>query len=322
MQVPNHEALYKTLDAGFPFTATVLQYNVDQAMREEGYPETKWVNRMERVKRLIDEVDADIVCLQEMRQLPDSPTVNRFLGSFTQYRYTVAYRNPGAASFGNAILYKPEKWFPVESVVRWLTGEHVNDTKKPGDAWATKSAGSCGYGYIVMGVRLLPVVDGRIAQPSPALWVFNTHFGLEEDLKTRSCRMLRAIVNDVALDELFIVCGDFNFFPDRDGGKQRAILSEVWNDLGDGAVTCRGRRVEGTFVGYERDAFKADLNNMVSRLDHVFSHRQLVVNSTPLLYTKTMLEKEPEELTTRSYPSDHLPLVVSIIQDFPVDMAL
>ena len=50
---------------------------------------------------------------------------------------------------------------------------------------------------------------------------------------------------------------------------------------------------------------------MVSRLDHIFSSNGVVGNN-PLLYTKTMLEIEPEELKTRNYPSDHLPLVINI----------
>ena len=65
---------------------------------------------------------------------------------------------------------------------------------------------------------------------------------------------------------------------------------------------------------YDTDDFKADLTNMQSRLDHVWiwDISERIQVSTPTLYTKTMLPEEPEELTTRHYPSDHLPLRVYV----------
>ena len=50
---------------------------------------------------------------------------------------------------------------------------------------------------------------------------------------------------------------------------------------------------------------------MHNRFDHIFGS-QRVIGKNPLLYTKTMLEIEPHELTTRDYPSDHLPLVLDV----------
>ncbi len=291
----------------------VLQYNVDQAMREEAVEATKWSNRFPRIKKLIDEVDADIVCLQEMRKLPNTITVNEFLASFKQYLFVVEYRNSSLLSFGQAILYKPEKLYPVKTTKYWLS----DTPHKLSDTWANKAGGTTGFGYIVMGVKFYPVSEEKVIHGSKPLWVFNTHFGLEEELKTKSCHKLRRIVESTVTcedsegNDEFIVCGDFNFFPDKDGNNQRSILTSKWKDLGQSALTLSGKKVEGTFVGYEHDNFKADLKNMVSRLDHVFSSTNVKgVNAT--LYTKTMLDKEPEELTTRDYPSDHLPLVVTI----------
>jgi len=291
----------------FSLKTKVLQYNVDMAMREEAHEATKWANRSSRVKSLIKDVDADIVCLQEMRRLPENPSINRFLAEFDDYRFQLEYRNSSALSFGQAILYKPEKYYPLKSVKYWLsaTPDVVSDT------YAVKAGGTTGFGYIVFGLKFLPMVDGKIVENAKPLWVFNTHFGLEEDLKTQSCHQLLKIINKEVDKDNFVVCGDFNFFPDRDGGKQRAILTEHWQDLGQGAKTLGGRSVEGTFVGYDHDAFKADLNNMISRLDHIFSS-QCLTGVNPTLYTKTMLPKEPKELTTRDYPSDHLPLVIEI----------
>jgi TorA maturation chaperone TorD len=51
---------------------------------------------------------------------------------------------------------------------------------------------------------------------------------------------------------------------------------------------------------------------MISRLDHVFGTKGVKLVGSPVLDTRTMLEKEPEEeLTDRNTPSDHLPLIVA-----------
>lgn len=292
---------------GFSSNFRLLQYNVDQAMREEQFEDTKWNNRYSRVTSLINDVDADIVCLQEMRKLPGTISVSQFLSSLSKYQYEIGYRNPSLLSFGQATLYKPEKVYPLQTVKRWLsdTPETVSDT------WALNAGGSTGFGYLVLGTQFVAVKEGKVVTNAEPFWVFNVHFGLEEDLKTKSCHKLLEIVTAITKGQHFVICGDFNFFPDRDGNKQRAILTEKLQDLGKGAKTLGGRLVEGTFIGYEHDQFKADLTNMVSRLDHVFGSEG-VIGKEPTLYTKTMLPEEPEELTTRKYPSDHLPLRLEV----------
>ncbi len=222
----------------------------------------------------------------------------------------LAYRNSSQLSFGQAILFKRDKFYAQEKIKRWLsdTPECISDT------WAEKKSGTTGFGYVVLGVKFIPVAEGKIVKGAKPFWVFNVHYGLEEDLKTKSCHKMVEIIDDVAGDLPFIIAGDFNFFPDRDGDKQRSILTEHFKDLGKGAKTFLGNRhVEGTFVGYEHDAFKADLKNMVSRLDHVFGSKSVNTKGHVILYAKTMLQNEPDEFTTRSYPSDHIPLFTTIL---------
>ena len=226
-----------------------------------------------------------------------------------QYRYIIEYRSPLLTTFGQAFLYKPEKLYPMKTEKKWLsdTPDIVSDT------WSICPAGSSGWSYIIVGTKFLTVQDGKIVTPMQALWVYNVHLGLEEEFKTKACYKMIDIVKDLSNNEPYIVTGDFNLFPDRDGSQQRNILTQEWLDLGKDAVTLSGKHVEGTFVGYEHDEFKADLVNMVSRLDHIFSSRQIEKLGNSILYTKTMLKNEPAELMTRLYPSDHLPLIVDII---------
>lgn len=295
---------------------TLLQWNVDQAVREEQHEETKWINRADRVVALIREVDADVVCLQELRHLPGNETPAQFLSRFADvYDYELRMRNPSNMSFGQAVLFKKDKFFKSDTIVRWLS----STPEVPSDDFSVKSPGSCGFGTTVMGVKLWSRLGPSVRLDRKPLWVFNTHFALDEGVKTRSCHALVKIMEEtIARDAPFVVCGDFNFFPDRDGDKQRAILCETMKDAAKGAVTVQsGTPLEGTFVGYEHDEFKASLvpSERISRLDHVFCHQGDAVMSVtdPILYNKTMLPTgEPEEFGTRKLPSDHLPVVVTV----------
>lgn len=301
------DSLYCDKDQSFTSKIKILQYNVDMAMREEQHTETKWESRKKRVEALINDVGADIVCLQEMRSLPNTEPVINFLTRLDKYRFELAYRNPSELSFGQAILYDPKKFYPIQTVKKWLssTPDFLSDD------FTTKASGTTGFGSIVFGVQFIHVFNGKAVRGVEPFWVFNTHFVLEENAKTESCKTLLTVIPNIVNKQEFILTGDFNFFPDLDGDSQRTLLTNHWQDLGSGAVTLSGRKVEGTFVGYDHDAFKADLNNMVSRLDHIFTSERVRGEQT-ILYTKTMLDNEPTELTTRDYPSDHLPLVCTV----------
>lgn len=295
ISVPNHNP-----------TITVMQYNIDRAAQEEKYENTKWANRGPRVIKLINEVKPDICCMQELRELDNTQSVNQFLAEFKKYQYVFSHKGPSKIDFGQATLYNPEKFFPKKSFPQWLsdTPNTISDTWNPRKDKA--------FGTMVLCTKFRHVHQERIVKNAKPLWVFNVHFGTDETYKTKSCLALLAIIKQRAKDNPYIVCGDFNFFPDKDGNTQRALLTQEMLDLGKDAKTVGGKKVEGTFVGFEHDNFKADLKNMVSRLDHIFSSNGAVKIGDATLYTKTMLDKEPEELTSRDFPSDHLPLIVSL----------
>lgn len=300
-----------------------MTYNVDQAMREENVEATKWMKRKDRVAALIKDVGADIVCLQEMRKLKEVISVNKFLAEFDDYEFVVGYRNASSLAFGQAILWNRKRFDILRTVKRWLS-----DTPYvPSDTWSAITAGTTGFGYLVLCAQFVPVATdhedkaegepvSKFVNNGQPFWVFNVHFGLDEDVKTKSCYKLLEIVHEVANDQPAIIAGDFNFFPDKNADFQRAIMTSVYDDAGKGAKTLSGKHVEGTFVGYDHDPFKADLGNMMSRLDHVFVSHNTVAHSDPVLYTRTMLSTKEEEVenefTTRNYPSDHLPLLVKL----------
>ncbi len=289
-----------------------LTYNVDQARREEKVEETKWSNRKDRIVALVKHTGADIVCLQELRQLEGYEGTQQFLASsfpYPQYEFWSDRRNASPIAFGQAIIWDPQRFYPLKYEKRWLsdTPEEMSDTWTK-DAWETKD-----LGFTVIGVKLCCVsIEGKRITNQPSFWVFNTHFPVEEDFKTKACKAITEIVSGIAKADPFILAGDFNLFPDRNADVQRFILTNRLKDLGRGAHSSqKKRKLEGTFVGYAHDNFKADLGNMISRLDHVFGSTT-VASLDPTLYTETMLPEEPEELTTRNTPSDHLALGVTI----------
>jgi endonuclease/exonuclease/phosphatase family metal-dependent hydrolase len=172
--------------------------------------------------------------------------------------------------------------------------------------------------------KLMPVMEGKLLTNVQPVWVVNVHFVLDEDVKTKSCYKLREIVDRECGDTPFIVCGDFNFFPDRDAAKQREILESGWMDVGKtyGQRTNRGVPIEGTFLGYEHDQFKSPLGveNLHSRLDNIYVRENSTVDIDPLriyvsVLTNTMdsPDHNQPELSTRNTPSDHLPLYCQFV---------
>lgn len=98
-------------EGGFDRKVSIMTYNVDNATREENVEMTKWVNRKERVAALVNKVMPDIVCFQELRDLPNNERVIEYLASqrFASYRFEIAWRNATSLPFAHAILFDPKK---------------------------------------------------------------------------------------------------------------------------------------------------------------------------------------------------------------------
>ena len=288
----------------------ILTYNVNQARKEEKCEETKWGNRKDRVVALVKHTGAEIVCLQELRNLEGYEGVQQFLASsFPQYEGWYDRRNASTIAFGQAILWDPRRFYPMKYEKWWLsdTPEEISDS------WSKDAQETKDLGFTMTAIKFCCVSEeGKRIVNKPSFWVFNTQFPVEEDFKTKACEWISKCIHDLAENDPFVLAGDFNLFPDLNAEEQRSTFTKHLKDLGkDACSSQKKRKLEGTFVGYERDPFKANLKNMVSRLDHVFGSDR-VNASLPTLYTETMLPEEPEELTTRSTPSDHLALGMHI----------
>lgn len=278
----------------------ILTSHNANAVRDEANPKTAWKNRRDRVKALLLKIDADIICLQELRILDITPET--WLAEFTDYRFDIVYCNATKLGFARAILYKLDKLMPVDRTCIWLS----DSPDSPSDF--VDSQGKQGYGSVLQGIHFLRVHDGKVDPNSP-IRVYNAHLGMDELVKTQSCALLAAFGDRTRPR---ILAGDFNFFADKDGRSQYETLAKNWDNLAIGRITSQsGLAIQGTFVGYEADAFKASQPVNFGVLDHIFTCG--FEGSDARVHTETMLQVEPNELTERdSLPSDHLPLSVIV----------
>lgn len=258
-------------------------WNVDQARREENYEETKWDNRYESVLKLIEKADADILCIQELRNLDTSKIgVKRFLSLFPEnYDFEYAYYSENEHSFALATLYNRTKYYVVNSR-RFRYTDRVDE------------------GQICLGLNF---VDKETRE---SFWVYNTHFSIHEEFKWNSVNKVIAELGTT--NDKMLIAGDYNFFDDRDGTKQRQKMSEYFIDIAHPLYDSYDndcKMLSGTFIGFEHDDFKREYENM-SRLDHIFS-RNIKSSEVAIGFGAT-----EELLRTRKYPSDHLMVRVNV----------
>lgn len=254
-------------------TFTFATFNVDQARREEQYEATKWDNRKDAVRQLILDADCDIVCLQELRNLSTSETgVTQFLASLTGYDFVYDYYCEHEFSFATAILYKRSKF----SVMQTSKSHYHNqlDSDK-----------------LLFGVCFVPV-GGSF----DFFWIYSTHLDMAEDRKTVSVNKL---VKEFAYQSGFLVAGDFNFFDDMGGKEQRKLMLQHFDDLAHPL-----ENASGTFLGFDHDPHKQPANAM-SRLDHIFA------KGIKRIGAASAFGATAELLESRTYPSDHMMIVVT-----------
>ena len=257
----------------------IATWNIDQARREEKFPETKFDVRWPRIRDQIAQCAASILCLQELRNLETSSvTVGAILYELSQlgYDYKHAYYGPDQTHFCLTTCFKRDRFFPVGLDLQLLP---LADQTKPNQS------------QIVLSVQLRCSVTGRVID------VCNTHFGLDEEEKRRSATSLAAYLSEK--QTAYVCAGDFNFFDDRDGTSHRQLLWGASQDLAFPLANA-----SGTFMGYAHDEFKQPFERM-SRLDHLFAKglaKQCMANACG----------DMKQVQNRTYPSDHLMIAVNV----------
>ena len=266
----------------------LLFWNVDQANREENFPETKWDRRTGEVKRLIADNNADIVGLVELRNLATSnETAGQFLTHFKQYDSIVRRYCHYKDAFYMALMFKPEKYFAGD--VRIHNYEHTPANDK-----------------------MVMFVDLQDKATFKWFTIGITHFGIQEEIKTNASRILRNLI----LSQKYpcAVYGDFNFFDDLQGIQQRSYMLEKLHDLAHPLGFVNDPEgpmgtTTGTFMGFPHDDHKQSFYKM-SRLDHVFATADAFTSDVAISPCLNDYDFDNSAYATYTYPSDHLAIQI------------
>jgi endonuclease/exonuclease/phosphatase family metal-dependent hydrolase len=288
----------------------VATYNLMRDDYHERNRGLQWRNREDRIIKLIKDIDADIIALQECRDIPNYP-IKPFLDRLVNmgYSYSEHYNkfttDKKAKLLRVVTLWKPSKFTLQQSTTFWLP-EYACSVNKPYDNNSQPIARPLGLDILYYNVNSKPI----------SIW--NTHFPHSDDAKLCCVNVLPRMINKVVGNWTPVVLlGDFNMFGKHSEHHKSLLLnwkpSFSFFDAGKEAITVLETREEnGTFVGTSCDPHKPALHEIGERLDFVLT-RHVMKQGKAYIWNKTMLVPEPPYLQDRDmFPSDHLPVVVTL----------
>lgn len=264
--------------------------NIAQAKRDELYGYSKFDTRCPAIVNLVKNSFSDVICMQELRNLPTSQwSIPGFLALFSGKTNAVKYDNVYGyydfddASFAHAILVNRERLDVLKTTYVDTSPERV-----PGQAWWPRRC----HAALVQCKQDQTVV----------FWVVSVHLSMLEKEKKRSVlKLIDTVENNPEFQGIpAVFMGDYNFFDDDDQTEQRDRMSQVFEDCAFPLANA-----SGTFLGFEHDNYKCQPDAM-ARLDHIF------VTPGIQKFETAFVEGEEEQITQRTYPSDHLMVSVKV----------
>lgn len=297
-----------TFEDKTPVSIKIGTFNVANALNDEKSEMNNFFKREKQVVETIRRIKPHVMALLELRPYQNRITGEMcyppdFLGKLSEYAHKYQYNSANSLAFANGILYDRSVLFPIREVTHWLseTPDFVSDS------WGN------GFGRTMFGVKFHHVLDGKVNKHK-CIWIYVTHLGLREEEKEHSVKLIPKLIREDTGGDPFVVMGDFNFFDDRDGKKQRQLM--VSADLVDVGVETyfsfdETKRCYGTFMGFETDHVKFSYEDLsdpskASRLDHIFTSKDIKT-------TRVVVYADCEEqLMTKTTPSDHLPLIAEL----------
>lgn len=278
----------------------VCSYNIDTARREQNSPhkELHFENRAPRLLQNMLESKADILCLQELRNL-DNCTID-IVGTMHYVQRTTHlsavgpfYYGQQSTSFALVTLYRRSR-FAVENLgIIQLSGSF--DDRGKICLWTLFRCVQTGKHFIVA----------------------NTHFEVApESVKDEAIQQCFPQLRDLATQhKCSVLCvGDYNLFDDLQGTRQRkAIESLGFTDIFyplhlDASETAPV--LSGTFKGYSKTDKQAKDFDDMSRLDHgfLFSPPTATAQLQPVGRAYSVGATEAD-IKAESLGSDHLPCI-------------
>lgn len=269
---------------------SMLCWNVDQARREEKEEQTKWDTRSPHVKQLIKSVKCDIVALLELRDLETSKeNWRQFLSHFPEYDHVSRRYCHFELTFAMTLMVDPKKFFIGDTRLH----SYSDDQQKS---------------------KIVMFVDLQCKHTLKRFTIGVTHFDLPEDIKWVSVKKLRDLISTQQYPTM--VYGDYNFFDDMDGIKQREYMLETCNDVAHPLIridTNVPEKLSGTFIGFKHDEQKKSYEKM-SRLDHIFVPRTIDKQISIAIADSPNMENykfDNSSYESYTYPSDHLAIRVN-----------
>ncbi len=250
----------------------IATYNLRLNTSSDGI--NAWPNRKEWVKSLIKYHDFDIFGTQEgfYEQLTD-------ILELSEYSYIGGGRDDGKkAGEHSAIIYKKDKFLLLDSGNFWLS----ETPDVPGKGW---DATCCN--------RICSWAKFKDKTSKKQFYFFNVHFDHQGVIARReSGKLMVKKMQEIAKNSTIICTGDFNSTPETD-----QIIS-ISNYLQDSFLHSINKPYgpTGTFNGFKIDAPLKD------RIDYIFTTKDIQINKYAALNDNFELR----------YPSDHLPVVISI----------
>lgn len=274
---------------------SMLCWNVDQARREEKVEQTRWDIRSPHVKQLIKKAKCDIVVLLELRDLETS-TENwrQFLSYFPEYDHVSRRYCHFDLTFAMSLMVDPKKFFIGDTRVH----SYSDDPQKS---------------------KIVMFVDLQRKDTLKWCTIGVTHFDLPEDIKWVSVKKLRDLISTQQYPTM--VYGDYNFFDDADGIKQREYMLETCDDVAYPLLRVNHgygipENLSGTFIGFSHDEQKKSYEKM-SRLDHIFiprqpSNKKILVDFAESPFMENY-KFDNSSYDSYTYPSDHLAIRVNFV---------
>jgi len=237
----------------------------------------RWTNRIVQVNHIFNDCKLDVIGSQEALTFQ----VNMLLrsGKFARLGTDLSGQSDEPMNENEALFYRVSRLDVLDSGQFWFseTPDVVGSY-----SWGATYCRACTWG------KFQEKTSGVI------FYVFNSHFHVDvEKAELKEAELLLAKVKEIAGDYPAICTGDLNSLPDSE--TVLSLLSDgTLSDSHDIAVESSGP--EGTYSGFSSEIPTA-------RLDYVLVKKGISVDWYRVV---------DEELTTKRYGSDHLPVVVDV----------
>ena len=255
----------------------VMSFNIRLDVKSDG--ENQWDKRKEKVASLMNYYEADFIGAQEVQH----HQLQFLQQNLKSYGYIGVGRDDGKeAGEYSCIFYNKDKFEVVKQSTFWLS--QTPDSVSMG--WDAACNRVCTYGLF------------RAKQTKHLIWVFNTHFDhMGVTARIESARLIAARIESLTASKQYpvVLTGDFNSKPED--APVQYLENRFLNSRAISEQAAYGP--PDTWNGFEFDKIPAGC------IDHIFISRKEKV--------KVMKFATITDSYERKYPSDHFPILTTII---------